>query len=172
MMSEPYEEQNAAEKGARQHSKSTLDDTEGVERESLHSPDGEIRSIRTTRQSQDLKRTASNVLTKVASRLTTHSIVNPPPPPDGGITAWTQVAMGWLVIFTTWGWVNSYGAFQSYYTISLGLPASTISWIGAVQNFLTFCIGAVSGRALDAGYFLPALIVGSIIQLLGIFFMS
>lgn len=34
--------------------------------------------------SLSLNRTASNVLTRVASRLTTHSIVNPPPPPDGG----------------------------------------------------------------------------------------
>lgn len=35
--------------------------------------------------SLDLKRTASNVLSKVASRITTRSIVNPPP--DGGLKA-------------------------------------------------------------------------------------
>lgn len=122
--------------------------------------------------SLDLKRTASNALSRVASRLTTRSIVNPPPPPDGGVKAWTQVAMGWLVVFTTWGWVNSYGAFQSYYTLNLGLPASTVSWIGSVQNFLTFVIGAFSGRLLDAGLFIPTLVAGAVMQLLGIFFMS
>lgn len=52
------------------------------------------------------------------------------------------------------------------------MSPSTISWIGTVQNFLTFVIGAFSGRLLDAGYFIPTLIVGSFLQLLGIFMMS
>jgi len=60
----------------------------------------------------------------------------------------------------------------SYYTASLGLEPSTVSWIGSVQNFLTFFLGAGSGRLLDAGYFTPCFLVGSIIQVLGIFFMS
>lgn len=119
-----------------------------------------------------LKKTPSNVLSKVASRLTTRSIPDPPAPPNGGLKAWTQVAMGWFVLFTTWGWVNSYGAFQNYYTLNLGVSASTISWIGSVQNFLTFVIGIFSGRLLDAGYFVPTFAVGSTIQILGIFFMS
>lgn len=149
------------------------EDFEAIERGSLRDDEEDISpEDRRTGQSLDLKRTASNALSRVASRLTTRSIVNPPPPPDGGTKAWTQVAMGWLVIFTTWGWVNSYGAFQSYYTLSLGLPASTISWIGSVQNFLTFFIGAFSGRLLDAGLFVPTLMVGAVIQILGIFFMS
>ena len=121
-------------------------------------------------QSLDLKRSASNVLSKVASRITTTSKVEPPP--DGGLRAWLQVAGGWLVIFITWGWVNSYGAFQSYYAQTLDASASTISWIGAVQNFLTFVLGAFSGRLLDAGLFIPTLIVGGAMQLLGIFMMS
>ncbi|KAF2215858.1 hypothetical protein CERZMDRAFT_35253 [Cercospora zeae-maydis SCOH1-5] len=149
---------------------SSHEDFERIDRASLRDRDG-IRST-TSRPSQDLRRTASNVLAKVASRLTTHSIVAPPPPPDGGLHAWTQVAMGTIVAMTTWGLVNSYGAFQSYYTLNLGLPASTVSWIGSVQNFLTFFIGIFSGRALDAGYFMPALLLGSTIQVLGIFFMS
>lgn len=124
------------------------------------------------RPSVDLKRSASNVLSRVASRMTTRSIPEPPPPPDGGLHAWTQVACGWIVILTTWGLVNSYGAFQSYYAVSLDLDPSTISWIGSVQNFLTFFIGTLSGRLLDAGYFVPCFIVGSITQVLGIFFMS
>ncbi|CAK3746841.1 MFS general substrate transporter [Lecanosticta acicola] len=121
-------------------------------------------------QSLDLKRTASNALSKIASKITTTSRVEPPP--DGGLKAWTQVAMGWLVIFITWGWVNSYGAFQSYYTQTLGVSASTISWIGSVQNFLTFFVGAFTGRLLDAGLFIPTLAVGGVLQLLGIFMMS
>jgi len=76
------------------------------------------------------------------------------------------------VIFTTWGWVNSYGAFQAYYTLHLGAPASTISWIGTVQNWFCFFVGAFSGRALDAGYYFPVLLVGCTLQILGIFLMS
>ncbi|KAK3072352.1 hypothetical protein LTR53_007002 [Teratosphaeriaceae sp. CCFEE 6253] len=124
------------------------------------------------RVSLELRRTvsrASNVLERV---LTTRSITDPGPPPDGGWKAWSQVACGWLAIFTTWGWVNSYGAFQTYYTLNLAESASTISWIGTVQNFLTFFIGAFSGRLLDAGLYVPCLIVGSVLQLPGIFMMS
>ncbi|EJT82549.1 hypothetical protein GGTG_02522 [Gaeumannomyces tritici R3-111a-1] len=121
----------------------------------------------------DKQRRASTVLTRVASHLTTRSLPEPPPPPDGGFRAWAQVACGWLVIFTTWGYVNAFGAFQAYYTGALApLPPSTISWIGSVQVFLTFCVGALSGRLLDAGLFTPTFICGTILQLLGVFLMS
>lgn len=53
------------------------------------------------RHSEDLRRTASHVLTQVASRMTTRSWREPPPPPDGGVKAWTQVAMAWLVMVCT-----------------------------------------------------------------------
>ncbi|KAI0111251.1 MFS general substrate transporter [Nemania sp. FL0031] len=96
----------------------------------------------------------------------------PPPPPDGGIVAWTQVAMGHLVIFNTWGFVNSFGVFQSYYTGALHESRSTISWIGSVQIFLLFAIGAFSGRALDAGRFRPVTFIGYVTHILGIFLTS
>lgn len=96
----------------------------------------------------------------------------PPPPPDGGIVAWTQVAMGHLVIFNTWGFVNSFGVFQPYYTDALHQSRSTISWIGSVQIFLLFAVGAYSGRALDAGRFRPVTFVGYVTHVLGIFLTS
>ncbi|KAL1586262.1 hypothetical protein WHR41_05500 [Cladosporium halotolerans] len=129
-------------------------------------------SRRPQQHSLELRQTASNVLDRVASRITTRSIRDPPPPPDGGFQAWLQVAMGWLIIFVTWGYVNSFGSFQAYYTQTLPEDASTISWIGSIQVFLTFFIGAFSGRLLDAGLFVPTLFVGGILQLLGIFMMS
>ncbi|KAI0451245.1 MFS general substrate transporter [Xylaria acuta] len=96
----------------------------------------------------------------------------PPPPPDGGIVAWTQVAMGHLVIFNTWGFVNSFGVFQSYYTGALHQSRSNISWIGSVQIFLLFAVGAFSGRALDAGRFRLVTFAGYVIHVLGIFLTS
>ncbi|CAH0046662.1 unnamed protein product [Clonostachys solani] len=93
-------------------------------------------------------------------------------PPDGGVQAWTQVAMGWIVMVISWGWVNSFGGFQAYYIDELPESPSTISWIGSVQAWLTFSTGAFSGRLLDAGFFTPALLVGAVLQLVGIFLTS
>ena len=66
----------------------------------------------------------------------------------------------------------SSGVFQTYYTLTLDVSPSTISWIGSIQNFLSFFIGAFSGRLLDAGYFYPTVITGVTLQLLGIFMQS
>lgn len=50
----------------------------------------------------EIKRTTSNTLDRVASRLSTRNIVDPGPAPDGGLTAWTQVAAVFLCSFTSW----------------------------------------------------------------------
>ncbi|KIW03254.1 uncharacterized protein PV09_05475 [Verruconis gallopava] len=114
----------------------------------------------------------SNVMTKVASRLTTHSIKDPGPPPDGGFRAWLQCFCGWLAICNTWGFALSFGAFQTYFAETLPESPSTISWIGSTQACLIFLVGAFSGRALDAGLFRPTVFIGILIQLFGIFTMS
>jgi MFS family permease len=111
-------------------------------------------------------------LYEVASHLTTTSISNPGPPPDGGLRAWTQVFCAWLAIFNTWGFVNSFGAFQTYYTSVLPQNNSSISWIGSTQACILFVLGMFSGRALDAGWFRPTVILGIAVQLVGIFTMS
>lgn len=64
------------------------------------------------------------------------------------------------------------GVFQTYYTLHLDASPSSISWIGTIQNFLTFFIGAFSGRLLDAGLFLPTLLIGVSLQVIGIFMTS
>jgi hypothetical protein len=149
---------------------------EHLSRTSTQLDNDEIRSSPNGQRLTPLTKTKSvtaSVLQKVASRLTTRSLVDPGPPPDGGLKAWTQCFCAWLVIMNTWGFVNSFGAFQTYYsTILPGMPASTISWIGSVQAFLMFFLGAFSGRALDAGFFLPTVLLGIAFQLVGIFTMS
>lgn len=89
------------------------------------------------------------------------------PPPDGGRTAWTQVAMLHLTIFSTFGFTTSFGSFQTYYETELDLPSSTISWLGSLQIFLLFFIGTFSGRAVDAGMFRQVYVTGSVLQILG-----
>jgi MFS family permease len=100
------------------------------------------------------------------------SIIEPGPPPDGGALAWVQVLLGHLVIFCTWGYINSFGVFQTYYVDHLGHSPSDISWIGSIQIFLLFAIGTFSGRATDAGYYKLCFSLGAFAQILGVFMTS
>ncbi|KAG9850025.1 MFS general substrate transporter, partial [Aureobasidium melanogenum] len=94
------------------------------------------------------------------------------PPPDGGAKAWAQVVMGHLILVNGWGYLSSFGLYESYYTSTLSLSPSSISWIGSVQIFLVYAVGTFSGRALDAGYYHTVQAMGSILQILGIFMTS
>lgn len=66
-----------------------------------------------------LEKTLSLVRTRESNR-------DPGPPPDGGYHAWLQVALTHMVIFNTWGFVNGFGVFQSYYTEALKRSPSDI----------------------------------------------
>ncbi|KAL2005548.1 hypothetical protein VTN00DRAFT_10041 [Thermoascus crustaceus] len=93
-------------------------------------------------------------------------------PPDGGMRAWLQVLCGHLIVFNAWGYINSFGIFQPYYVSMLNRPPSDISWVGSLQICLVYGVGTFSGRAMDAGYLRPTMIIGFILQLLGIFMTS
>ncbi|KAK2750086.1 hypothetical protein FQN57_004578 [Myotisia sp. PD_48] len=87
------------------------------------------------------------------------------PPPDGGVVAWTQVLMGHLIIMNTWGFINSFGVFQTYYVDFLGRSPSDVAWIGSIQVFIVFFIGTFAGRLTDA-------VVGTALSVLGMFMAS
>ncbi|OMP85497.1 Riboflavin transporter MCH5 [Diplodia seriata] len=114
----------------------------------------------------------------------------PPPAPDGGFKAWSQVAVAHLVIFNCWvsisqilrekntarsshtrpqGYISSFGLFQSYYTATFDVAPSAISWIGSVQILLIYLVGTFSGRALDAGHFRAVTAAGFALQVAGVF---
>ncbi|KAJ9161741.1 Monocarboxylate permease [Coniochaeta hoffmannii] len=95
-----------------------------------------------------------------------------PPPPDGGLRAWLQILAGHLINALTWGYTASFGVYQLYYTTTLNLPPSQISWIGSIQIFLTFFVGTVSGRSADAGYAQYTVLLGSTMVVLGTFMTS
>ncbi|KPM37445.1 hypothetical protein AK830_g9108 [Neonectria ditissima] len=92
----------------------------------------------------------------------------PPPPPDGGLRAWCVCLAGHLVFMNTWGWINSFGVFQTYYKELLGRTASEISWIGSITVFLLFFVGTLTGRLVDAGYFRLVFATGVMLQVLGV----
>ncbi|KAJ7184639.1 MFS general substrate transporter [Mycena filopes] len=79
--------------------------------------------------------------------------------PDGGRRAWLIVLGAFFSVFSTFGYVNSWGVFQAYYQLHLlkeNAP-SEIAWIGSVQLSLTFGIAILMGRLFDTGWFaLPA----------------
>jgi predicted MFS family arabinose efflux permease len=94
--------------------------------------------------------------------------------PEGGFDAWMQVVGSWVVLAATWGLVNSFGVFQTYYEADLlaAHSASSISWIGSLQGALLLMLGTVSGPLYDAGYFRPMLWAGLFLIVLGQFMVS
>ncbi|PLB55517.1 MFS general substrate transporter [Aspergillus steynii IBT 23096] len=97
---------------------------------------------------------------------------SPPPAPDGGLEAWTQVLCMHFTFFNSWGVNNSFSIFQQLYTSTLAESASNISWIGSVQTSLLFFMGVFAGRATDAGHFRVVYASGVFLQLLGFFMLS
>ncbi|KAG1827419.1 uncharacterized protein BJ212DRAFT_51933 [Suillus subaureus] len=60
--------------------------------------------------------------------------------PDGGLRAWLVAFAAALVMFSTLGFLLSWGIFQAYYEENLLLHTSpsTIAWIGSTQVCLLF----------------------------------
>ncbi|KAF0327999.1 Aspyridones efflux protein apdF [Colletotrichum sp. SAR11_59] len=92
--------------------------------------------------------------------------------PDGGLEAWLQVLGSWVVLAATWGLVNTFGVYQTYYETTLAATPSAISWIGSLQGALLMLVGPVSGPLYDAGYFRELLWAGLFLILLGQFMTS
>ncbi|KAL1863982.1 hypothetical protein Daus18300_007947 [Diaporthe australafricana] len=85
-----------------------------------------------------------------------------PPPPDGGLVAWLHVLAGFMLLLNSWGIINTYGVFQSYYESGVLFKAtsSQISWIGSAQAFFIMFSGIVTGPLYDRGYVRALLVTG------------
>ncbi|EWY99893.1 hypothetical protein FOYG_03822 [Fusarium oxysporum NRRL 32931] len=90
------------------------------------------------------------------------------PPPDGGWKAWLCTLCGHFLFMNTWGFINSFGIFQTYYAEFLSRPPSDISWIGGIQVFLSFFVGAFIGRYIDSGHLRLMLCCGTTLVIVGI----
>lgn len=97
-----------------------------------------------------------------------------PEVPDGGREAWLVVAGSMVALFHTWGIVNSFGVFQTYYETELlsTSSSSAISWIGSIQGALLMMGGIFVGPLYDAGHFRQLLIIGNFLIVLGMFMTS
>ena len=86
------------------------------------------------------------------------------PPPDGGLVAWLHVVGGFMLFFNSWGLLNTFGVYQTYYSSGAMFErsASDISWIGAIQAYLVFLVGLFAGPIYDRGYFKSLIVFGCI----------
>ncbi|KAF2111973.1 major facilitator superfamily domain-containing protein [Lophiotrema nucula] len=91
-------------------------------------------------------------------------------PVDHGWLPWLQVIGGWILAVNGWGLTNTYGHFQTYYVHHL-LPsysASSISWIGSLQLFLTMAFCLPVGILYDHGHLYSLVIAGTLLEVLGL----
>ncbi|KAG1745679.1 hypothetical protein EDB19DRAFT_1906195 [Suillus lakei] len=78
-------------------------------------------------------------------------------PMDGGRRAWATAFGSFLVQFCGFGYINSFGVYQDFYTriYLTNHPPSAISWIGALTSFLAANVTLISGLLYDRGVVLP-----------------
>lgn len=129
--------------------------------------------------SQDEEKTAGQPNGDVPSNTTTNDQTvkeseatkpaGPPPPPNGGLVAWLHVLGGFCLFFNTWGILNTFGIYQTYYETGALFTetSSNISWIGAIQAYMVLVVGFLSGPIFDRGYFRILLLVGSFLVVFG-----
>lgn len=96
------------------------------------------------------------------------------PPPNGGTLAWLQVVAGFFLFFNSWGIVNTFGVFQSYYQDDLlnDSSQSAISWIGSIQGFLVVNGSLVVGPLIDMGLAKHIVIIGTFVLTFGMMMTS
>ncbi|KIM54500.1 hypothetical protein SCLCIDRAFT_370864 [Scleroderma citrinum Foug A] len=94
--------------------------------------------------------------------------------PDGGLRAWSVVIGAVFMSFSTFGWVNSFGVFQTYYQQNTfkDQSASNIAWIGSIQYGLVFVPALFTGRLLDLGYYNVPLAINSLIYVAALFLVA
>ncbi|KAM3084419.1 hypothetical protein ACMFMG_001476 [Clarireedia jacksonii] len=132
-------------------------------------------SLTPQRMSESTKEEKSGDISEVRSHNET-PIAPPQAPaiPDGGIVAWLQVLGSFFLFFNSWGIVNTYGVFQTYYEsdlLSTESP-SNISWIGSIQAFLLLLVGVITGPLFDAGRLRLLLFTGTLLVVLGLMMTS
>ena len=115
-------------------------------------PDTELPNIssRSHDVEKDVEKEAEN---DVENGVKQHESKPPRQPsfPEGGARAWAVVAGAFCILFCTFGWMNTFGVFQSTYQAHQlsNEPSSTISWIGSVQTCLLMGGGIIGGPLFD-----------------------
>ncbi|KAF2144659.1 uncharacterized protein K452DRAFT_145203 [Aplosporella prunicola CBS 121167] len=88
--------------------------------------------------------------------------------------AWTTLIACFFLMFNSWGLVNAYGTFASYYKDVLlpGRDALYFNLPGATECFMVLTLSGPVGRLLDAAYHRQLLFTGFCIITLSFFMLS
>lgn len=143
--------------------------------EAVNQPEADVMALRVAHGEQD-KWVGSNNSeeSNFANGTNIAQNAKPSPPPNGGVTAWLQVAAAFMIFLNTWGIINTFAVFQTYYESGeLFLASSSdISWIGSIQSFLLQVTGLVAGPIYDRGYLRLLLVTGSFMIVFGFMMLS
>ena len=92
----------------------------------------------------------------------------------GGWRPWTCLVGCFFLMFNSWGLVNAYGTFSSYYLQHLfpGIDLLLLNLIGSTQSFVVLGLSFVVGRLLDAGHARQIVAVETVLVTLGMFMVS
>ncbi|KAH7086294.1 major facilitator superfamily domain-containing protein [Paraphoma chrysanthemicola] len=82
--------------------------------------------------------------------------------------AYLQVLVTHLVMFNSFGLIQSFGIFQPSYETAFSLPPSTIAWIGSIHIFFVYGLGIATGWILSRNYYRTSLLLGSVLQIIGL----
>lgn len=77
-------------------------------------------------------------------------------------------------MFNSWGLVNAYGTFQSYYKQHLFISKDLLllNLIGSTESFVVLILSFVIGRLLDAGYYRYLTATGAVLVSLAMFMLG
>ncbi|KAK4497088.1 hypothetical protein PRZ48_011538 [Zasmidium cellare] len=88
--------------------------------------------------------------------------------------AWLCLLGGFLLMFNSWGIVNAYGTYASYYTQELfeGQDILRMNLLGSTECFMILTLSAPVGRFLDAGHSRMLIVIGTVLVSLGSFLLA
>jgi len=91
-----------------------------------------------------------------------------------GWRPWSCLFGCFLLMFDSWGLVNAYGTFASYYSIDHleGQSQILLNLVGSTQSFIVLLFAFVAGRLLDAGHARKLIFTGAILVTGGMFGLS
>ncbi|KAG1739447.1 MFS general substrate transporter [Suillus paluster] len=115
-----------------------------------------------------------SIETGAYENLNRHSALQPPnalllptdtKSPDGGWSGWLVVFGAFLALFCSFGQMNAFGTYQSWYSDHQLSNHSqfSISWIGSLQLCTFFFMGGPVGRIFDAYGPTPVMIFGTLL---------
>lgn len=94
---------------------------------------------------------------------------------DNNLLACYHVLGSLFLLMNSWGIINTFGAYQTFYETELLAgqeSSSAISWIGSLQAFALVFVGVITGPLFHRGYFRTQIVTGSFLVVFGMMMLS